>query len=167
MIQQFGVEIIFIDYLQLMTVGSEFKGNREREISYITSSLKATAKELDVPIIALSQLNRNLESRAGDKRPMLSDLRESGSTEQDSDLVIFIHRPEKYGILEDGDGNSTQGIADIIIAKHRNGAVAEIKLRFIEELTRFQDIDLKFDRVLEAQNEQMNSNLFLESNNEF
>ena len=93
-----------------------------------------------MPIIALSQLNRSVEMRSGDKRPQLSDLRESGAIEQDADIVMFIHRPEKMGILEDGEGNSTRGLAQLIIAKHRNGAVTDVDLRFKEEFARFEEL---------------------------
>ena len=116
-------------------------GNREQEVAMISRSLKAVAKELDIPIIALSQLNRSVESRGGNKRPQLSDLRESGAIEQDADLVAFIHRPEYYGLTVDEDGTPTQGMAEIIVAKHRNGAVDTIKLRFRKEQARFTDYD--------------------------
>jgi len=138
---QHDVGIIVIDYLQLMTGPTETKGNREQEVSTISRSLKAIAKELNVPIIALSQLNRSVETRGGNKRPQLSDLRESGAIEQDADVVIFIHRPEYYGFLEDEDGNSLAGLAEIILSKHRNGAVGDIKLRFEKEMARFSDLD--------------------------
>ena len=116
------------------------RGNREQEVSMISRQLKIIAKELNIPVLALSQLNRGVESRP-DKKPMLSDLRESGSIEQDADMVLFIHRPEKYGITTDNEGNSLLGIASIIIAKHRNGAVGEVNLRFRAELTQFCDLD--------------------------
>ena len=122
-----------------MTGPPETRGNREQEVSMISRGLKAIAKELNVPIIALSQLNRSVEMRSGDKRPQLSDLRESGAIEQDADIVMFIHRPEKMGMLEDADGNSTKGQAELIIAKHRNGAVTDVKLRFREEFARFEE----------------------------
>jgi len=138
---QYDVGIIVIDYLQLMTGPVETKGNREQEVSTISRSLKAIAKELNVPIIALSQLNRSVETRGGNKRPQLSDLRESGAIEQDADVVIFIHRPEYYGFLEDEEGNSLAGLAEIILSKHRNGAVGDIKLRFEKEMARFSDFD--------------------------
>jgi replicative DNA helicase len=137
---QHDIGIILVDYLQLMTAGSDMRGNREQEVSAISRSLKAIAKELDVPIIALSQLNRSVESREG-KRPQLSDLRESGAIEQDADMVIFIHRPEYYGINEDDEGNSLRNVAEIIIAKHRNGAVGDVRLTFRKELARFMDVE--------------------------
>jgi replicative DNA helicase len=135
------IELIIIDYLQLMTAGGDNKGNREQEISTISRSLKGLAKELEVPVIALSQLSRAVESRGGDKKPQLSDLRESGAIEQDADMVMFIHRPEYYGITEDAEGNDTRGIAELIIAKHRNGPVDTAKARFVEKITRFVDLD--------------------------
>ncbi len=136
------IKCIVIDYLQLMSGGGDNKnGSREQEVSMISRSLKAVAKELDVPVIALSQLNRSVEMRSGDKRPQLSDLRESGAIEQDSDIVLFIHRPEKYGITEDEEGNSTKNLAEIIIAKHRNGAITDIRLKFINELAKFTDFE--------------------------
>jgi replicative DNA helicase len=136
---QFDIDIIIIDYLQLMTGPTETKGNREQEVSIISRSLKAIAKELNVPIIALSQLNRSVETRGGNKRPQLSDLRESGAIEQDADLVIFIHRPEYYGFKEDENGNSYEGIAEIIVAKHRNGKTDDIRLRWRSEQAKFSD----------------------------
>jgi len=114
--------------------------SREQEVSMISRSLKGLAKELNIPIIALSQLNRGVESRTGaDKRPQLADLRESGAIEQDADMVCFIHRPEYYKIMTDEAGNSTIGIAEIIIAKHRNGAVGDIRLRFKGEYAKFMN----------------------------
>ena len=138
---QGDIKMVIIDYLQLMTGTPETKGNREQEVSTISRGLKAIAKELDIPIMALSQLNRSVEMRAGDKRPQLSDLRESGAIEQDADLVLFIHRPEKFGITEDADGNSTHGMAEIIIAKHRNGAITDVQLRFRNELAKFEELE--------------------------
>ena len=141
-----GIEIIIIDYLQLMTAGSDNKGNREQEISYISRSLKGLAKELNIPIIALSQLSRNVEQRASNsKRPQLSDLRESGAIEQDADMVMFIYRPEYYGLTEDENGNSTKGRAEVIIAKHRNGSLEDIPLRFIGQYAKFADLDYQED----------------------
>ena len=138
--QKYDIKALIIDYLQLMTAGADMRGNREQEVSMISRQLKIIAKELSIPVLALSQLNRGVESRP-DKKPMLSDLRESGSIEQDADMVLFIHRPEKYGITTDNEGNSLLGIANIIIAKHRNGAVGEVSLRFRSELTQFCDLD--------------------------
>lgn len=138
---QHGIGAIIVDYLQLMTGPSETKGNREQEVSSISRSLKAIAKELNIPIIALSQLNRSVETRGGNKRPQLSDLRESGAIEQDADMVLFIHRPEYYGFNEDEEGNSLIGLAEIIVAKHRNGPVGDLKLRFRSELAKFTDVE--------------------------
>ena len=137
------VECIIIDYLQLMNASGMNFGSREQEVSMISRSLKGLAKELDIPIIALSQLNRGVESRAGieGKRPQLSDLRESGAIEQDADMVCFIHRPEYYKITEDSMGNSLVGIAEIIIAKHRNGATGDVQLRFKGEYAKFTNKD--------------------------
>lgn len=137
---QHKLDIVIVDYLQLMT-GPEDAGSREQEVSNISRSLKSIAKELNVPIIALSQLNRSVEMRGGSKRPLLSDLRESGAIEQDADMVVFIHRQEKFGIHEFDDGSSTRGIAEIILAKNRNGPVDDVKLRFREEKAQFIDID--------------------------
>jgi replicative DNA helicase len=137
-----NIQLLIIDYLQLMTGGGDNKGgNREQEISMISRSLKSIAKELNIPVLALSQLSRAVETRGGDKRPQLSDLRESGSIEQDADMVQFIHRPDYYGLTEDEDGNSTQGVANIIISKHRNGSVCDVQLKFINELAKFQDFE--------------------------
>ncbi len=138
---QHDIGIVIIDYLQLMTGPAETKGNREQEVSTISRTLKAIAKELNIPIIALSQLNRSVETRTGNKRPQLSDLRESGAIEQDADMVMFIHRPEYYGFLEDEEGNSLVGMAEIIVAKHRNGAVGDVRLRFIKEQAKFTDVE--------------------------
>jgi len=141
LVAQHNVKLIIIDYLQLMSSPSDNKGTREQEVSTISRSLKALAKDLNVPIIALSQLNRSVETRSGTKRPQLSDLRESGAIEQDSDIVIFIHRPEKAGIDFDDDNVSTHGLAQIIIAKHRNGAVCDVKLKFTDTTAKFTDWD--------------------------
>lgn len=139
--QKHDVSMIVIDYLQLMRSGSEHKGNREQEISNISRSLKSIAKELNIPVLALSQLSRQVENRGGDKKPQLSDLRESGAIEQDADMVLFIHRPEYYNLTEDENGNSTAGMAEIIIAKHRNGPTGSVKLRFVDKLAKFLDYD--------------------------
>ena len=141
LVEQREVELIIIDYLQLMSSPGDSRGNREQEVSTISRSLKALSKELNVPIIALSQLNRSVETRSGSKRPQLSDLRESGAIEQDADIVIFIHRPEKYGMDEIEDGVSSKGLAQIIIAKHRNGAVTDVNLKFIDRFAKFTDWD--------------------------
>lgn len=140
-----GIGLIVVDYLQLMTAGSKVE-SREREISLISRSLKALAKDLNVPVIALSQLNRAVESTT-DKRPMLSHLRESGAIEQDADVVIFLYRPEYYGISQFANGDSTEGVAEIIISKQRNGPVGEVKLRFIKEYARFENLDLYHNDV--------------------
>jgi replicative DNA helicase len=145
---QHKLDIVIVDYLQLMS-GPENAGSREQEVSNISRSLKSIAKELDVPILALSQLNRSVEMRGGTKRPLLSDLRESGAIEQDADMVVFIHRQEKFGIPAFEDGSSTKGIAEIILAKNRNGPVDDVKLRFREEKAQFVDID-DFDLDINA-----------------
>ncbi len=139
---QHDIQLIIIDYLQLMSGGGDNqRGNREQEVSAISRALKALAKELSVPVIALSQLSRAVEVRGGSKRPQLSDLRESGSIEQDADIVSFIYRPEYYGITEDPEGQSLKGVAEIIVAKHRNGALKDVRLRFTDQFARFSDLD--------------------------
>lgn len=140
---QHDIQMVIIDYLQLMTAGGDKGGNREQEISTISRSIKSIAKELHVPVIALSQLSRAVETRGGDKRPQLSDLRESGAIEQDADMVMFIYRPEYYNIDEDEEGNPTAGTGEIIIAKHRNGALENVKLKFINRLAKFTNFDLE------------------------
>jgi len=145
LVAQHKLDIVIVDYLQLMS-GPNNAGSREQEVSLISRSLKSIAKELNVPILALSQLNRSVEMRGGTKRPQLSDLRESGAIEQDADMVVFIHRQEKFGIHEFEDGSSTKGIAEIILAKNRNGPVDDVRLRFREEKAQFTDLeDLDFD----------------------
>ena len=143
LVREHNVKIIIIDYLQLMNASGMSFGSRQEEVSTISRSLKGLAKELNIPIIALSQLNRGVESREGieGKRPQLSDLRESGAIEQDADMVCFIHRPEYYKIYSDDKGNDLRGMAEIIIAKHRNGAVGDVLLRFKGEYARFQNPD--------------------------
>jgi replicative DNA helicase len=149
---QHKLDIVIIDYLQLMT-GPQNSGSREQEVSNISRSLKSIAKELNVPVIALSQLNRSAELRGGLKRPQLSDLRESGAIEQDADMVVFIHRQDKFGIVSFEDGSSTKGIAEIILAKNRNGPVDDLRLRFREEKALFVDIeDFDSDSGFESQN---------------
>ena len=143
LVREHGVKLIIIDYLQLMNASGASFGSRQEEVSTISRSLKGLAKELNIPIIALSQLNRGVESREGieGKRPQLSDLRESGAIEQDADMVCFIHRPEYYKIYQDEKGNDLHGVAEIIIAKHRNGAVGDVRLRFVGQYARFQNIE--------------------------
>lgn len=141
---QYGIKLIIVDYLQLMTSGgSDKSGNREQEISSISRNLKALAKELDMPVIAISQLSRAVETRGGTKRPLLSDLRESGAIEQDADIVSFIYRPEYYGYDEwdDEERTSSKGQAEFIISKHRNGSLGNIKLKFIGELGKFDNLE--------------------------
>ena len=141
---QHGIKMVIVDYLQLMTAGGSQKGgNREQEISMISRNLKALAKELSVPVIALSQLSRAVETRGGSKRPLLSDLRESGAIEQDADIVSFIYRPEYYKIDEwdDEERTPTEGQAEFIVAKHRNGGLESIRLKFIGHLGKFDNLD--------------------------
>jgi replicative DNA helicase len=143
---QHGIKLIIVDYLQLMTAGGsngKGVGNREQEISTISRNLKALAKELEVPVIALSQLSRAVETRGSSKRPLLSDLRESGAIEQDADIVSFIYRPEYYKIDEwdDEDQTPTAGQAEFIIAKHRNGSLENIRLKFISQLGKFDNLE--------------------------
>ena len=145
-VREKNVQLIVIDYLQLMNAEGTYFGNREQEIALISRSLKSLAKELNLPIIVLAQLNREVDKRmqgdADSKRPQLSDLRESGSIEQDADVVCFIHRPEEYGIRTFPDDNSsTQGKADFIVAKHRNGPTGDIRLSFLGEFTKFVDLN--------------------------
>ncbi|GGH77331.1 replicative DNA helicase [Phaeocystidibacter marisrubri] len=143
LVAQHGVSIIIIDYLQLMTAGGgKNGGNREQEISTISRSLKSIAKELNVPVIALSQLSRSVETRGGSKRPLLSDLRESGAIEQDADIVSFIYRPEYYGITEwDDDGSPSESQGEFMIAKHRNGSLENVRLKFEGHMAKFSDLD--------------------------
>ncbi len=143
LVREHDVKVIIIDYLQLMNASGMSFGSRQEEVSTISRSLKGLAKELNIPILALSQLNRGVESREGveGKRPQLSDLRESGAIEQDADMVCFIHRPEYYKIYQDDKGNDLRGMAEIIIAKHRNGATGDVLLRFKGEFARFQNPD--------------------------
>lgn len=185
LVRTHNVKGVIIDYLQLMTAGVDMKGNREQEVASISRSLKAIAKELSIPIIALSQLNRSVESRSGDKRPQLSDLRESGAIEQDADMVLFIHRPEYYGILTNSEGEPLLNVAEIIIAKHRNGATDTVKLNFRKELAKFTDFggydsnnsntvynskmnntDFEDNSDFISQNDSFNSNL-INQNDEF
>jgi len=156
---QHGIKLLVVDYLQLMTATTNNKsGNREQEISTISRNLKALAKELNIPVIALSQLSRAVETRGGTKRPMLSDLRESGAIEQDADIVSFIYRPEYYNIDEwdDDERTPSEGQAEFIVAKHRNGGLDNIRLKFIGHLGKFEDLD-SFDSPFEFQSK-MNPN---------
>lgn len=141
LVREKGVELIMIDYLQLMNANGARFGSRQEEVSTISRSLKGLAKELDIPVLALSQLNRTVEGREGPdgKRPQLSDLRESGAIEQDADMVLFVHRPEYYRIFTDEKGNDLHGKAQIIIAKHRKGGTGDVLLNFRGEFTRFEN----------------------------
>jgi replicative DNA helicase len=146
---QHDIQLIIIDYLQLMhgkAADGKGGGNREQEIGSISRALKSVAKELNVPVIALSQLSRAVEQRPGNsKRPMLSDLRESGSIEQDADMVLFLYRPEYYGLTEDEDGNPTQGVGEVIIAKHRNGETGTVRLKFVGKYVKFANLEEGMD----------------------
>ena len=139
LVREHGIKILMIDYLQLMNANGMRFNSRQEEVSTISRSLKGLAKELNIPVLALSQLSRAVEQRDGaeGKRPQLSDLRESGAIEQDADMVLFVHRPEYYHILQDDKGNDLHGMAQIIIAKHRKGATGDVLLNFRGEYTRF------------------------------
>lgn len=150
LVREKGVKMIMIDYLQLMNAGGLKLGSREQEVSTISRSLKALAKELNIPIIALSQLNRSTESRE-DKRPVLSDLRESGAIEQDADIVCFIHRPEYYTrATQDGEGNNIKGLAYLIVAKHRSGGVGDVKLHFVSKFAKFENWEEGYEVMQET-----------------
>lgn len=137
--QNHDIQMIVIDYLQLMAgAPNDKRGNREQEISSISRALKGLAKELKVPVIALSQLSRSVETRGGEKRPMLSDLRESGAIEQDADIVTFIYRPDYYGVGSD-DFDTPSDMSEIIISKHRNGSLGTVELRFRGEFVKFEN----------------------------
>lgn len=164
LVSQHGIRIIIVDYLQLMTAGGNGKGggNREQEISTISRNLKALAKELNVPVIALSQLSRAVETRGSSKRPLLSDLRESGAIEQDADIVSFLYRPEYYKIDEwdDDEASPTAGQAEIMIAKHRNGSIENVRLKFIGHLGKFdnlEDYSGNYDDLPSSMNQDENS----------
>ena len=156
LVKEHNIQLIIIDYLQLMNANGMSFGSREQEVSIISRNLKGLAKELDIPVIALSQLSRAVEKRDSSnsnvdgKKPLLSDLRESGAIEQDADMVCFIHRPEYYKLYDDGNGKDLRGLGQIIVAKHRNGATDEIWLRFIGKYTRFQNENDAFDDNLYA-----------------
>lgn len=160
LVSQFKVKILIIDYLQLMTSGGN-GGNREQEISSISRGLKGIAKELNIPVIALSQLSRQVESRPGHKRPQLSDLRESGAIEQDADIVSFIYRPEYYKLefWDDESNESTEGQAEFIIAKHRNGCLDNVRLRFIARQAKFMDLNEDYSYISNQFESKINSKL--------
>ena len=152
LVREHKVQMIIIDYLQLMNASGMKFGSREQEVSMISRSLKQLAKELEIPIIALSQLNRSVESRSDDKRPQLSDLRESGAIEQDADIVCFIHRPEYYTrASEDAEGKDIRGLAEFIVAKHRSGSVDDVKMRFIGSYARFDNWDDNYNSIRNAE----------------
>ncbi|MBO6068011.1 MAG: replicative DNA helicase [Bacteroidales bacterium] len=150
LVQTQNVKMIIIDYLQLMTGPVELRGMREQEVSAISRSLKSIAKDLNVPILALSQLNRSVETRGGNKRPQLSDLRESGAIEQDADIVMFIHRPEFFGTAE---ADAYPGQTQLIIAKHRNGETGDVEMRFISSEVRFEDANVQYKEYESRMNE--------------
>ena len=137
---QHDVGMVIVDYLQLMQ-GPKNVESRQQEISLISRSLKGLAKELGIPVVAVSQLSRKVEDRGGDKRPLLADLRESGAIEQDADVVVFVYRPEFYGIEKFKDGAPSQGVAEIIVSKHRNGPTGDLRLTFIKDYARFENME--------------------------
>jgi len=169
LVSEHGVRVLIIDYLQLMNATGMSYQNREGEVSLISRSLKGLAKELDIPIIALSQLNRNVESRGAKdsenkleaKKPQLSDLRESGAIEQDADIVAFIHRPEYYKLTEDPNtGKDLRGVAQIVIAKHRNGATKDIDLYFVDNYAMFVNDKTEYERLRQKANETARDNAY-------
>lgn len=156
---QYDIQMVIVDYLQLMHGKAEGKGggNREQEIGSISRALKSVAKELSIPVLALSQLSRAVESRPGaSKRPMLSDLRESGSIEQDADMVLFLYRPEYYGMTEDEEGRPTAGVGEVIIAKNRHGETTIVPLKFVGKYVKFQDLEEDFSSGAFGKNPAMN-----------
>jgi replicative DNA helicase len=172
LVSQHGVKIIVVDYLQLMTAGGSAGkggGNREQEISTISRNLKALAKELAVPVIALSQLSRAVETRGGSKRPLLSDLRESGAIEQDADIVSFIFRPEYYGVTEwdDDDHTPCEGQGEFIVAKHRNGGLENIRLKFTGHLAKFSDLDEGFSSEFQSSMNSVSPDQFISPKDAF
>ena len=165
---QHDIQCIIVDYLQLMSGEyGKSSGNREQEIASISRSLKAIAKELNVPVLALSQLSRAVETRGGDKRPVLSDLRESGSIEQDADMVLFIYRADRYDITEDEDGNLTAGVAEVLLRKNRNGPTGKVKLKFIERFAKFADMLSNDDMTTNKFQSKANGNFNSEKNDPF
>ena len=165
---QHDIQCIIVDYLQLMSGEyGKSSGNREQEIASISRSLKAIAKELNVPVLALSQLSRAVETRGGDKRPVLSDLRESGSIEQDADMVLFIYRADRYDITEDEDGNLSAGVAELLLRKNRNGPTGKVKLKFIERFAKFADMSSNDDMTTNKFQSKANGNFNSEKNDPF
>ena len=165
---QHDIQCIIVDFLQLMSGEyGKSSGNREQEIASISRSLKAIAKELNVPVLALSQLSRAVETRGGDKRPVLSDLRESGSIEQDADMVLFIYRADRYDITEDEDGNLTAGVAELLLRKNRNGPTGKVKLKFIERFAKFADMSSNDDMTTNKFQSKANGNFNSEKNDPF
>ena len=138
------IQMVIVDYLQLMQGSQDARGNREQEISSISRALKTLAKELDLPVIALSQLSRASEKRSAAAKPILSDLRESGSIEQDADMVLFIYRPEYYKIDQDENGESTSGVTEVIIAKNRNGPLKDVRIKFVSKYAKFVDAEMDY-----------------------
>lgn len=172
LVSQHGVKIIIVDYLQLMTAGGSAGkggGNREQEISTISRNLKALAKELAVPVVALSQLSRAVETRGGSKRPLLSDLRESGAIEQDADIVSFIFRPEYYGVTEwdDDDHTPCEGQGEFIVAKHRNGGLENIRLKFTGHLAKFSDLEEGFSSEFQSKMNDVSPDQFISPKDAF
>ena len=165
---QHDIQCIIVDYLQLMSGEyGKSSGNREQEIASISRSLKAIAKELNVPVLALSQLSRAVETRGGDERPVLSDLRESGSIEQDADMVLFIYRADRYDITEDEDGNLTAGVAEVLLRKNRNGPTGKVKLKFIERFAKFADMSSNDEMTTNKFQSKANGNFNSEKNDPF
>jgi len=140
LVQARGVKLVLIDYLQMIKVNSRRENSREADVARVCRELKGLARKYKIAIVVNSQLSRAVETRGGDKKPQLSDLRESGAIEQDADKVLFLHRPEYYNITEDENGNSTNGVADIIIAKNRDGAIDSVKLNYVARCTKFKDL---------------------------
>lgn len=161
LVREHGVKMIIIDYLQLMNASGMKFGSREQEVSMISRSLKQLAKELNIPIIALSQLSRQSENRGDNKRPQLSDLRESGAIEQDADIVCFIHRPEYYLKSDvDASGRDIRGLAEFIIAKHRSGATKDVDLRFVAKFARFENFDDTYNYSMPSRANAMGADAF-------
>lgn len=156
-VKEKGVKVIFVDYLQLLN-STRYRNNRELEIGYISRELKNIARELTICVVATSQLSRSVEQRGGERKPILSDLRESGSIEQDADKVIFLYRPEYYGVVLDEDGNNNQYLMELILAKNRTGPTTTIRLRHDPQFTSFESFDpehfsLPKDRLDEIEGE--------------